>query len=322
MKRNWDAILQIARRESVLGALRFAYAAHGNSTYRQQWLAFVEEYAEANGLEPAGIDLLMKPLNQFVVVDLPMDERIRLLRAHYCQLASLVSPTLLAHLWSGRTAEAEVFSGKKQSYHLLLCATPVLRTRKEGEITIAVRHVESGEILAKLTFLLTLSGSGVPSMIIGGIQGTRAPSAKQLIISATRDLHGLRPRDAVLLGALAIARRIGANEVWAVPSGMHVHNARDLQQRRRMFTDYDEYWAERGARQVLPFGWLLDVPQAPTHTGTTSPGRKRDAVKDVIWNLAQSGFSGTIGTVPVESANTANRRHSHADTMVALEVLA
>ena len=73
---------------------------------------------------------------------------------------------------------------------------------------------------------------------------------------------------------------------------MHVHRARERRQQEKLFVDYDSLWCERGARSALPFGWSFDVPNRPVRTGRTSQGRRRDALKEIVWRLARAGFIG------------------------------
>jgi len=290
--------LRVARSHAPSDALRFLRAAHAAGPYRDRWLCFLEDFARTRHLPAPSADLLMKPLNQYMTAGLSLAERIRLLRMHYGAMTAFAAPQVVRQLWSSGTFDAGTFRGKSGRYALWLCATSVFQTRKEGEITIALRDLESEQILARLTFLLAAVEPARPGMMIGGLQGPKQADAKELIVSATRDLYGLRPRDAVLTAALAIANSIGAREVWAVPSSMHVHNTREKRLQKRLFVDYDEVWAERGARRAWPFGWLFAVPAATPRSGKTANGRRRDEVKDAIWTLARSGFTGEASDWP------------------------
>jgi uncharacterized protein len=268
--------------------------------FNEGWLGFLDEFAGAHRLPEAGVDLVMKPVHQYLLYDLPMGERIRLLRNHYALMAEFAAPKTVARLWRGETLDAGSVGGKTCEYALCLAATNVYRTRKEGEITVALCEAEGGEALARLTFLLSESAEGRRGLMIGGLQGPRSAAAKQAIVAATRDLHGLRPRDGVLVAAFAIADLIGAREAWAVSSTMHVHRSRERRQQDKLHSDYDSLWLERGARGAMPFGWIFDVPGAPARTGKTSQGRRRDAMKEIIWRLARSAFTGT--TVEIADA--------------------
>ena len=295
------SIWRVANRNSIADGVKFGVAAQVSAPVRDLWLPFLAQFAAANGLPEPSVDLVMKPLNQYMVLNLPVVERVRLLRMHYSLLPEVASRWVISRIWSDDSFEVGTIFGKTRSYSLRLCATPVLLTRKEGEVTIALCQHGSDHVLAKLTYLLARSEHGRVSMMIGGIQGPRLATGRQVIVSATRDLYGLRPRDAVLLAASAIARNVNASEIWAVSNSMHVHNARDRRQRKRWFIDYDAFWVERGAQRHCPFGWSMSVPDGPTLTGTNTGGRKRDALKRDIWHLAQSALLGPAEQIAVEN---------------------
>ncbi len=298
--------LRVLKALGLSDALRFWRASRSCTPFRDHWLPFLADYARTFALPRASVDLLMKPLNEFLVIGLPVSERVALLRTHYQLLAEHASPEVLRSLWSGGEFESGRISGRTGTYRLQLCSTSRYLTRKEGEITVALCGGEDGFPLAKLTLLLARtqrSGSGV---MLGGIQGPRAHSAKQLIVNATRDMYGLRPRDAVLVAGFAIARSLDASMAWAVPGSMHVHNAREERQQKKLFADYDAIWVERGAQRNWPFGWIFDVPHAPSLTGRCANGRRRDELKSTIWELAQRGFLGAAGDLP-RSAHATNQ---------------
>src|SRR5262249_23944935 len=81
--RTLRRVVGIARANSARDAWRFARALSAEADFRSGWIAFLEEFAAAHGLPSDGVDLLMKPLNQYLMLDLPLGERIRMLRSHY-----------------------------------------------------------------------------------------------------------------------------------------------------------------------------------------------------------------------------------------------
>jgi uncharacterized protein VirK/YbjX len=287
----WRQAIAIARQASLRDGARFVRAARATPAVQRDWLDFLHAYAAEHVLPAADADLLMKPLRQYMIKDLPLEERIRLLRTHYTLLAELAGPALPRAIWNGGEVALGTLEGRSGRYGLRLCDTARHQTRKEGEITLVLRPEGHDQPLAKLTFLLASTEQGRRGLMIGGLQGPRSADAKDAIVATTRDLHGMRPRDAVLTAAMGIARAIGAREIWAVPSNLHVHNARERRVRAKLFVNYDEVWIERGADRDWPFGWIFQVPPRPVHSGKTSQGCKRDAVKDTIWALAQTVFA-------------------------------
>ena len=283
----WGRAIDVARTVSVKEAIRFVYRASAPGPFRDRWLPFLKQIAETQGLPEPSVDLVMKPLNPYMTLDRSRGARVELLEMHHTLAAKVLQPRILEKLWRGESIELGKVSGRSGLYGLWLCSPSAVLTRKEGEITLALRDVATGLDLAKLTFVIVRAPTGGYGMMIGGIQGHKSSSAKQRVVTATRDLFGLRPKDAVLLAALAVARSIGVPEVWAVPGRLHTHNARSQKHRARFHADYDAYWAERGARGDALSGWIFQVPPEPRHSGKTRCGTRRDAIKDQIWHIAR-----------------------------------
>lgn len=284
-------VLAIAQATTLGDGFRFAMAERSDAAIREHWIPFLESFGAENGLPPPSADLLLKPVNQYMILDLPPRARVRLLSGHYRLMAKFAAPEVLRTVWENGVFDAGTFEGRSNRYRLSFCGTAVHQTRKEGELTIALSE-DGGEPLAKLTLILNANESGRQGVMIGGVQGPRNAAAKEIVVSATRDMYGLRPRDAVLLAAGAIGAVTGARESWGVSGDLHVHHARSRRHRKKFHADYDAFWAERGAERAWPFGWVLAVPTASGSSGRTANGRRRDALKHTIWCLTQAGFTG------------------------------
>ncbi|MBS0469802.1 MAG: DUF535 family protein [Proteobacteria bacterium] len=284
-------VLTIARATTLGDGLRFGLAERSDTAIRDHWIPFLDGFVAENGLPPPGADLLLKPVNQYVILDLPPRTRVRLLSEHYRLMAKFATPGVLRAVWENGVFDAGTFEGRTNRYRLSFCGTAVHQTRKEGEMTIVLGE-DGGEPLAKLTLILNANESGRQGVMIGGVQGPRNAAAKEIVVSATRDMYGLRPRDAVLLAAGAIGAAIGARESWGVSGDLHVHHARSRRHQKKFHADYDAFWAERGAERAWPFGWILAVPAASGNSGRTANGRRRDALKHMIWCLTQAAFTG------------------------------
>jgi hypothetical protein len=117
--------------------------------------------------------------------------------------------------------------------------------------------------LARLTFsLITLSGSGERTLLIGSLQGPSShsgagASTKTRIVAATRALSGLRPKMAVFAAASAYVAATGSQSLYAVSNLTHTINADAQYQRRKMHADYPSGSSE-AARLT---SWALKCPR-------------------------------------------------------------
>ena len=146
------------------------------------------------------------------------------------------------------------------------------QTHREGELAIVLVREGEPTPLSRLTFSLVML-EGRLALGIGGLQGP-SEGGKRMVIDATRILYGLRPKDATLLAARALARALGANPVHAVSDALHV---RGTFRNDPKICSYDAYWLERGARACPAFGFAFPPLAAPV-AGPSG----RDGVKNAI----------------------------------------
>ncbi|MFX4493669.1 DUF535 family protein, partial [Acinetobacter baumannii] len=93
---------------------------------------------------------------------------------------------------------------------------------KEGEITLALVARAPDVVLAAATLALGRAGDGSTLVSLGGLQGPPRPHGRDDVVAATRDLHGERPKRAVIAAAGALARWLGASSIVAASNANHV----------------------------------------------------------------------------------------------------
>lgn len=174
-------------------------------------------------------------------------------------------------------------------YRLALCMDA--QFAKEGELVLSLWRCDSSNPLAVerrrvavLAFTIHRHGSDWVAHV-GCLQGAEGSGANDLIRQATRELHGLRPKQAVVVALYALARADQIDHVRAVANADHVYQSH-WRRRNRVVADYDAYWAELGG---TPDGgaWRL-----PARLGRKSPAdiaskkrsqyRRRHALEDAL----------------------------------------
>ena len=254
------------RAGSLLRAINCFVRAMRNPHLTREWLDFLETFARAHDLPPARPEIVMKPLGNFAIHGLNVHERVALLRSHYALSAKAIPRRLLSSLWGDASVDLGDLCGKSgKTYRLTL--DPARHCFKEGEYSLTLTDAMDGVVLAKLTFVLTHLSGKTPERValIGGLQGPSTcfdMDRKGRIVSATRDLSGLRPKMAVFVALSAFAAASGATSLRAVSNRTHTINADASYQRKRLRADYDAFWIER---RGVPdaFGFKLPLDLAP-----------------------------------------------------------
>jgi uncharacterized protein VirK/YbjX len=127
---------------------------------------------------------------------------------------------------------------------------------REGELTLAFREVETGLMLASLTFCLA-HNSGERIVIIGGLQSSRDPRTRGLIHDAAKSLCGMRPKAILVWCLQQLAEPWQLTQIQAVGDSQHVW--RHWQKQVEIAACYDEFWRECDGR-TLPGGGSWELP--------------------------------------------------------------
>lgn len=236
-----------------------------------RWIGFLEDYSRQQRLGPPPVELVRKAFGAYFTMNRSVKERELLLETHY-RLAALHLPeTVLKALWDGRQTELCRVSGKKDNYIVWLRRADQSGTRHEGEWTAGFECMASGLQLCRITFILADTPQGGVAVAVGGLQGPAREVPKTALVSATRDLGGLRPKDAMVLVVAGLSSALGSSIVYAIDNDSHPINYRARRRRSRMLTDYDNYWRDRGGEPGGPFGFELPVKDP----AEAEPGNKR-----------------------------------------------
>ena len=223
------------------------------------------------GATPPTPRVLSKPLRSYLRAGWTAKQRHTALRLDAAAAAQSLAPRTLSALLSGESFALCQLAGRKgANFQLAFCASFVVHTQREGEWALTLFKIGDPTPLARLTFNLAADEEAQP--VIGGLQGPQG-GLKRAVIEATRALHGLRPKDAVLLAMRALARALGAGAVLAVSDANHVlERLRDTDKH----SDYCAYWRERGASEDAAFGFRF--PRVDPKCDSDGRGRMKAAI--------------------------------------------
>lgn len=265
---------RISLKRSAVFCLRFA--CRPVSTFR--WISFLDNFARGQALGRPHDDLLRKSFGVFFIRGITSPVRLSLMKEHFLMAAELLRHDDLAALWRGERLEMGSVSGRGEAYNMQMLLADHCGSRHEGVFALKLSRASDGYTLWMASFVFVHGEGGAPSLAIGGMQGPKGPEAKRSIITATRCLGGLRPKDAMLL---ALHGLVSAPHIMAVSNATHVINQRRRKRRRLMQADLDGYWTERGGMPAKPFGFQLPAPSEPQ---IDSPNR-REQGKRAFWEI-------------------------------------
>jgi len=89
--------------------------------------------------------------------------------------------------------------------------------------------------------------TGAPALFVGCLQGSPDAATRDAIKDATKEMHGLRPRQLLLVALQAIARAYGLSAIVGVCDSQHIY--RHWRKRREIMQSYDEMWLDLGAER-------------------------------------------------------------------------
>ncbi|PSJ54269.1 virK protein [Mesorhizobium soli] len=245
-----------------------------------RWLRFLQEFTRQHAFVPPHDDLVRKSFSAFLVHRMAFRSRFDILVQHFDVAGLLLYPRMLQTLWSGKKVEVGSISGRDQDYCLELCLADHCGSRHEGVFALRLIRVVDRAVLCTASFVFVRRPGDSYSIVIGGLQGSAQQDAKRTVIAATRDLGGLRPKDAVLLVLKGMMARGATPYLIAVSNSRHVINQRASARRRmRMRADLDAYWIERGGVHFPPFGFRLPVNPVINERCES----RRDIAKIAFW---------------------------------------
>lgn len=144
---------------------------------------------------------------------------------------------------------------------------------REGEIVINL--FVGDRRLYSIAFTLGLE-AGEPLLFVGALQGSNAEDALGAYRDITHALHGMRPRDFLMVALKLLCAELGIQRIWAVRGEDRQHNSVYFggSHTDKVLADYDTVWIEHGG-VVLDNGFF-EIPAMYKHKDMSEiPSRKR-----------------------------------------------
>ncbi len=232
-----------------------------------RWIEHADALSQKHLCAGAPADLIRaKYLRGYHSLRLGARDRLAMLTGHYAALEHLFDGGTVAAALGGRGMCLGRLGGKDETVYILSLQRH-MRYQFEGELTLMLTGLGHSDPLAAVTFNLADDGR---SIRIAGMQGPAGGNAKQVIVAATRNLWGARPKSLVLDALYALAGVVGCNDIAAVATRNHPLN--DIN--HRLVADNDGFWAEVASARTRQQDFVLPA-QLPVRDVSEVPAKKR-----------------------------------------------
>lgn len=247
--------------------LRWAAAAALRPEEALDWFSFHDEPA-MRGFVHANPRLVFRALTRYMSVRWGLARRTKVIQDTYrfisnrggflAEAMRCPEGLILAELDLARGQRALIRMGSDAQF------------RKEGEISVFLELEGMTGSITGLAFSLEQDGGLFAR--IGGLQG-RKGGEEETIKLATKAMHGLRPKNLMVLLVQELARALGAAGLHGVGNDIQVYRSRmnnPLMPKRNIRFDFDALWIEVGGERQED-GWFK-LP-------LTTPRRGPDDIK-------------------------------------------
>jgi uncharacterized protein VirK/YbjX len=224
-------------------------------SYSREWFEFLQrpEMSVVVSNRPYLYQKLQRP---YLNCNLNTRQRLEALKQHYRFVTTHFSPALMQKVYAtpGKLLAMLPLEGVG-NFCLRLSFS---RLEKEGDLVIGLVNMDVNMALFTLAFSITRFEAEPKEIFIGGLQGNKRATDKDLIISITRGLHGLRPKALLLFGLQQLAAVWGIARLRAAGDETHIY--RHWQKRNHLAARYDEWWLELGGKPAND--GMFDLPAA------------------------------------------------------------
>jgi uncharacterized protein VirK/YbjX len=260
------AIYPMSTASHALGRIKFQLRSLLMPRVMQSWLA----HLSTPHLMPLLLRkprLLEKPQQPYLCSYWDGSDRAQALHAHYGFLHARLPNGLLRKIClDGGVLLAELHEAGATLW--LGCEE---QFEKEGELTVSLRDA-AGTRLVSATFTMQFTRRTGPAMLIGGVQGAADTDGRMLARDLTQHMHGLPPKELMLLVLQEIADCWKVRRLLGVADHAHVHEGPgEWLKTRRMQASYDALWAEAGGLYIGKGFYLLPLRSSGEEI---SPGKR------------------------------------------------
>jgi uncharacterized protein len=295
---GWNIAASIFSNKRTYEKLRWALAAAITPSASIMWFEQMGNSCYRSFLE-INPRLALKPTRVYLSTRWKITQKIKVLQDTYNfihQHGSFLQSSMLRPD-GGILAQTDL--GKHGNATIVLSYDA--RFRKEGEFVLSLWISSLTRAVAFLSFSLESHSDGTCTCYIGCLQGGKEGNQKEDVVTASKAMHGLRPKAALVFVAQEMARNFGARELLGVGNNIQAHRRKHIVHIPFLHDytfDYNATWTDVGGAPDKD-GWYSLPLETYRHareeikTNKRSMYLKRYAMMDDITQQMDSQLNST-----------------------------
>jgi uncharacterized protein VirK/YbjX len=215
---------------------------------------------------------LYKVYRPYISQTLRPEERLAAIQAHYEFMFRRGLGQVVAGASLGPVVLASIEGKSGLPYEIQLRTVNMFD--REGELVLQL--AQNGKVI--YTVACTVAPrAGRPALSIGCVQGGKLDDARESIRLATRDLHGMRPKQLMVSLVRQLGFEYGCERLHLVSNRNRV--IYKAIRHGRVLADYDLLWEELGALRNASGDYELDCAPVAAPDLEAIPSKKRSEAK-------------------------------------------
>jgi uncharacterized protein len=251
--------------------LKVRSLAHYRHTRR--WLQLLNSHPAFSEYMRIRPRFLYKVYRPYLTGALGMDERISVIASHYQFVFARGLGPVTAQASVG-AVQLAALEGKGGTPYRLVLRGVGTNLEREGELVLQLCQGE--QVLCSTAFTFGWRGQ-CHAVNIGCVQGGKAQGTLEAIREATRQLHGLRPKQMLVTLVRQLGWELGCKQMLLVSNRNQVLRAGT--RKGRVLADYDQLWHEMGAQPRADGDYQLECGPLQAPDMEAIPSKKRSEAR-------------------------------------------
>jgi uncharacterized protein VirK/YbjX len=256
----------------VRESLKLSVRALLNPRQSARWLELLNSHPLFGQMLPSCPRLINKPFRSYFSSRMGCDERLDMLQTHYDTVISRGLAPLVARAAHGPVELCRLQARDDADYRLELRAGGLLC--REGELVLQLTR--GAELLYSIAFSFLRHEGGI-AIGVGCLQGAPGGGCLERVRAASRELHGMRPKNLLLRLVRQFGHDLGCAQLVLVSNRNRVVTT--SMRKGKVHADYDGLWEELQAWRRPDGDYALACEHLPEPAMDEIASKKRSEAR-------------------------------------------